>query len=657
MSVIKLLPEHLINQIAAGEVIERPASVVKELLENSLDAGAKKIVIEIENGGMDLIKVSDDGCGMDRSDAEMSFGKHATSKISVAEDLFNIHSLGFRGEALASIASVAKVLLQTKQKGAVEGTSVICEGSKILGVDPAGIPEGTQIEVRDLFYNTPARKKYIKNEGTEYTHILNMVTSVALAFPKINFKLVKNGKVFFDLIPTDDNFVRIRELLGKGFADDLIPVFYGHSKIKLSGFIGKPSAARSSKGNQYLFVNNREIKSSSLSYAVKQSFYSLIPKEKYPVFLLFFDVDPTIVDVNVHPRKLEVRFEDEKEIFKIILGACSKSLENHVLSPVINNDKIDFNVDRVHQSAISFEADKKAAKNNLGPKSAGENVTYYRVSASRMPTTDDALEYTEEMLKNENASGEMLNDRVNGVVDTAKNGNENCADTIGIRGNEVGSGNRDFCEVENHNCDVGEKKSSDWASDIIPLAQLNNSYILCEDKDGLLIIDQHAAHERIRYTEIVSEFEQKTLNIQPLLSPVQLELNYTESNVLTQNLELIGGFGFEIEPFGGNTFNVCAVPAYLAVKDHNIEKTIMGLLDDINNQAVKGDYTARKERALTFMACRSAVKFGDKLSMEEMKSLIKRLQDIELPYTCPHGRPTMIRMNYEELEKRFGRRK
>ncbi len=621
MSQIKVLPDHLINQIAAGEVVERPASVIKELIENSLDAGATKIIIEANEGGDGFLRITDNGHGMEKDDAVLAFARHATSKISTPDDLFNINTFGFRGEAIASIASVSKINLQTKQKGFIEGTSVSSEGGKINMVKSIGAPEGTQIEVNELFYNTPARKKYLKNAATEYGHILSTVTCSAMAHPQVAIKLVHDGKLVFDLPPAEDHFLRIRSLLGRDMSDNLIPVFYGHSKIRLSGYIGKPSIARASRLNQYLFVNGREVRSHVLSYAVKQSYYSLLPKEKYPVFILFFNIDPLYVDVNVHPRKLEVRFSEEKEIFKIVFNACGKSLETHVLAPNIGMQSD--SGERRQQGLDSF----KQNSSNSPVSTANSSAPAYMVQ--------DAMNFTEQL-----AGGIS--------TDTQRN---TTAGEFSDSDNYQAQKSDDKEEHSTENVPFQPRATSE---EIVTLAQMDNSYILCRQGNSLVIIDQHAAHERIRYTEICEDFEAKKKAIQPLLSPEQLEFSHMEATFVIANMRFINELGFGLEHFGGNTFSLHSVPSYLAKSDP--KKVLAGLIDDLNNQAIKGDFQNRKERALTYMACRSAVKFGDKLSTEEQTALVKRLRTIPQPYTCPHGRPTMIVMSFEELEKRFGRR-
>ncbi|MBD3328006.1 DNA mismatch repair endonuclease MutL [Candidatus Peregrinibacteria bacterium] len=596
MNRIKILPENLINQIAAGEVVERPASVVKELVENALDAGAKKIVIEIANSGLDKIKITDDGHGMSADDAKLAFERHATSKIYTTDDLFNIHTLGFRGEAIASIASVSKVQLRTKTTADIAGTLVKIEDGKNINVENCGCSTGTSIEVSELFFNVPARKKYLKNDSTEYGQILDVATGIALANPNVSFKLIKDDKIVFDLNATNSQLIRIKDLLGRQYADSLIPVFYGHSEIKLEGYVGKPFAARSNRKGQRIFVNGREVKSHVLSFAVKQSFYSLIPKEKHPVFVLFLNISPELVDVNVHPRKTEVRFKNEKEIFKIFINACSASLEKNVLMPEM---QIDSASTRTHQP---LKVEDKA-------------------------TVDQAMSFTIEMTKPVAAN---LND------------NNEIENTPTSKDYEVPEKTAEFYQLNSDNADV------------TIIGQMDDSYILVQKGKELLIIDQHAAHERIQYKKLVDEFERKAIISQPLLAPIQFDLSPEQQNILAQNSELIANLGFEIENFGGNTFSIFAVPNYMVKQD--VESTMISLLDDLADNAVKGDFTRRKEKALTYAACRSAIKFGDKISRTEQEALIKDLFKLELPYSCPHGRPTMFKITFDQLEKYFQRK-
>ncbi len=649
-----MLPENLINQIAAGEVVERPASVVKELIENSLDAGARRLIIEMERGGDDYLRITDDGHGMDKEDALMAFERHATSKIASPEDLDNISSMGFRGEALATIASVSHMSLQTKKKGNLEGTLILNEGGKIVKNKQLGCPEGTQIEIKKLFYNTPARKKYLKNDTTEYGHILDTVTGMALAFPEIAFKLVHDKKIIFDLPATEDHLSRIRGLLGRNVSQELIPVFYGHSKIHLSGYIGKPLIARSNRKNQYLFVNGRQVNSHVLSYAVKQSYHSLLPKEKHPTFVLFLALSPELVDVNVHPRKMEVRFADEKEIFSVFLRACKTSLEKHVLAPKIETRQ-NFLTERDHQT---LKVEDKPAQIPAFSDKTSEAVTANVVDKADQQEVSLEKQTSEDFFSMINTGAQKNEVEISGQAEIDQDKSVDDFTSFSPLITESADNEKsEKIDLEK----IAQQQTGDQASierrnenELKPLAQLNNSYILCSQGETLTIMDQHAAHERIRYEEILAQFENNKPASQPLLTPEQFELSHQEASLLNENKDLLSKMGFEIEPFGGNTYSVFAVPSYLVQEE--IRATVMGIIDDITNNSDKGDLQSRKERALTYAACRSAVKFGDKLDMEEMERLCKRIFEMKLPYTCPHGRPTMVKITKDELEKMFGRK-
>lgn len=640
---IALLPEQLINQIAAGEVVERPASIVKEMLENSVDAGAKKIVIEIENGGTSKIKITDDGCGMSAEDARLSLQRHATSKIRNLQDLLAVQSMGFRGEALASIASVSKLTLRTRQaesdrapddgreggdinSGAHAGTEIYAEGGQILRQLPAGMPVGTEIEVADLFYNTPARFKFLKALNTEYQNIVDTVLNAALSWPEIAFKLInvdEDGevKVAMDLPATNDELVRIRGALGKAISDELIPVYYGGVNLKVSGFIGKPALSRANRSMQFFFVNNRPISSHVLSYAVKQAYHSLLPKERYPVFLIKFELEPTMVDVNCHPRKAEVKFRDEREVYRVISMACSKALEEAVLAP------------KFEQHNLNYYQEKKAT-GLVTEASAGRVLgSVEKVQVGGQALMGDAF-------GSATARPEQLSWQ-----------NHSNNDTAGSTATDM-----DSPEIARQLA----AGAPDESLEMIVLGQLNNSFILCQRGHDLVLIDQHAAHERIRYNKLMADSENDEKAIQPLLMPINVELSPADIAVLDANKEVLDEVGLKLEHFGGNTFAISEVPSFLAKS--NLEKILLGLIDDLrqtegNLQGHKGDLFSRKEKVLTYMACRSAVKFGDPLSREEMVALVDQIEKTTFgKATCPHGRPVMVVLENSELWSRFGRK-
>ncbi len=647
MGKIALLPEQLINQIAAGEVVERPASVVKELLENSIDAGARKIVVTVRQGGVGLMRISDDGCGMSAEDALMSLERHATSKIRTLEDLNAIRSMGFRGEALASIASVSRLTLRTRRAEDSSGTELVLEGGKILRESPVGMPVGTEISVAELFFNTPARLKFLKSEQTEYQNVLDSVINAALATPGIAFKLIEEkpeeeqwrSKVVLDVPATDNLLVRIRGVLGNLMAEEMIEIYNGAVNLGIRGYIGKPQLSRANRSLQYLFVNGRPITSHVLSYAVKQAYHSLLPKERYPVFVILFELDPSMVDVNCHPRKTEVKFKDEREVFRVLTQSCAKALENAVMMPKMTADNFNYYQER-QAGTLSG-----AAAGAVGTAVDDHVARPPEFAAFKQPVTE-SLQF-QSLTRQETVQVSMDINRQRATDSTAP---------YVMPGQKI---------TQQSDPETGGENEMD--SNLIPLGQLNNSFILCQRGADLVIIDQHAAHERIRYNKLMSEAENDEKAIQPLLMPINIELSPADAAVLDANKALLDEIGLKLEHFGGNTFAVNEVPSFLTKS--NLEKVLFGLIDDLRTvgdgspgtsadlKAHRGDLFSRKERALTFLACRSAVKFGDPLSREEIAALIDQLNKTRLGRTtCPHGRPIMVVLEESELWSRFGRK-
>ena len=602
MSIIKILPDNLINQIAAGEVVERPASVVKELVDNSIDAGASSIVVEVKNGGKKLIRVTDDGQGMSREDAEKSLLRHATSKISKESDLWSVTTMGFRGEALASISSVSQMILRTKSSGTggagdgdgVAGTEIICDGGDVKTIQDCGMKDGTSIEINNLFFNTPAREKYLKKDATELARIISLLHGVALAHPEIAFKFVHNEKVQFDLsrilYDGDRSEVlkrRIGDILGKATVDAMLPVFYGGSDFKLGGFVGKPAIARSDRRHQYIFVNGRLIQHHLIAYKVGEAFGNLLMSGKKPVFVLNIEIDPGLIDVNVHPRKIEIRFEDESTILRTSYSAVKATLEKNDLVPTATE-------------AGRYMSNGGGLSRRAGSWGGG-------VAEGRDVSDDvsDAIDFTKEFAAGPRAQGAL---------------------------------------------DLGEESGSSLKA----VTQVSNSYVVAQNKDGLVLVDQHAAHERVRYFELSDQFDSQKKNIQPLLMPEDLELALDERVILKENMEIFEGLGFEIEEGPGGGLVLYAVPAVLSRED--ISGVINGVLDDISKEKMPSNLQGRRESILHFMACRSAVKFGQKLSLDEMNALLEQMEEVDRPYTCPHGRPTMISLTFDELERMFGRK-
>ena len=619
MSIIKILSEKLINQIAAGEVIERPASVVKELIENSIDAGADQIIIEAKDGGKTFIKITDNGCGMERDDAEKSLLRHATSKISEEKDLWNISTMGFRGEALASILSVSQMILQTKTKDSNSGTEITCDGGEIKTVQDCGMKDGTSVEVNNLFFNTPARANYLKKDSTELSNIIFVVNNIALAHPEIAFKFIHNGKNHFDLPKTTDLKRRISDIFGKATSDAMIPIFYGGSDFKLNGFIGKPVISRSDSRHQYIFVNKRPIQNHLIAYKIKEAFHSMLLSGKKPVFIINIEIDPSLIDVNVHPRKLEIRFEDESKILKTVYGASKVSLESNNLIPKAFTESQRYMSDKFPSSERAhggFLESGSAGSDSAGSGSEWQNRGESGIRHSR-DYNPDASEFT-------------VPDAINFT--------------------------KAFCEK-----DFGKERTqgafdlgSNENSSLKAITKVANCYIVAQDEKGLILVDQHAAHERVRYFELLNQFESQNKNIQPLLMPENLELTFDEVEILKANMDFFEKLGFEIETGPLNTLTVFAVPAIFSSED--ISEIIKGVLDDIINEKNPAKMQGKKESIIHYMACRSAIKFGKKLSIDEMNSLLVQMKKIDKPYTCPHGRPTMIALTFDELQRMFGRK-
>lgn len=577
MSIVKILSEHLVNQIAAGEVVERPSSCVKELVENSIDAGANIITVEVSDGGRTLIRVSDNGIGMRREDAVMALKRHATSKISDEKDLWDIRTMGFRGEALPSIASVSQFVLKTKERdsGAVAGTEIVCDGGDVKTVQDCGMQDGTIIEVHNLFFNTPARSKYLKQDATEIAHIISLLHSIALANTWISFTFINNGKVSFKLPSTESLERRISDIFGTATKDAMLPVFYGGSDFKLSGFIGKPAISRTGGKHQYIFVNRRPIQHHLITHKIKEAFHSLLMEGKNPVFILNIEIDPTLIDVNVHPRKIEIRFEDQSRILAVIYMAVKTSLEKHNLMP------------RGFTESRSYKSD-------AFPKFVGSG------DFARNEVPMDSLKFTKDF------SAPKL-------------------------------------DLERDN-----------SPRLRAITQVSNAYIVAENDSGLVLIDQHAAHERVRYFELLDQFYNSQKNIQPLLLTEVLDLTLDDLEILKTNLQIFRDLGFEIEEGPGQTLTLYSVPLVLSSED--IKEVLHGVLDDLSNSSVPTNKQGRIETILHYMACRSAIKFGKKLSIDEMDILLQKLEKLDRPYTCPHGRPTMISLTFDELEKMFGRK-
>ncbi len=588
---IKILPEDLMNQIAAGEVVERPASVVKELVENALDAGARRVGIDVEEGGRKLIRVVDDGSGMSPEDARMAFERHATSKITTAEDLFKISTLGFRGEALPSIASISKVTLRTKTPQAVAGTAIEVVGGNMSDPKETAAPPGTVVEARNLFYNTPARRKYLKSVNTEYGHIMSAVVDQALAHPRVGFRLKHNQRQTLLVPPGQKLLSRVAAIFGEDLSQNLVRVSYQSPYLKIRGYVGKPSIARSSRDHQFLFVNGRRVENRLIAKAAFAGYHTMLQKQEYPVYFLFLEINKDLVDVNVHPQKKEVRFLNQNLVFTAVRDATSKALGETELTP-----RVDLAGRRL-RTGLAPEL-KSASR----PAAAGSQSQL--AVLRRRIQSQSAQDFVADLLSEE----------------------------------------------------------TEEASYKI-LGQVNKTYILFEHESGVGMIDQHAAHERDLFDKLKLKnqsfkSEQLQAQTQKLLTPAKIELGRVEASVLEENLKEIRSLGLEIEPFGesGNTkmFSVTAVPADIA--GIKIKEFVTGIIDDLMNSPRIKKIRDTREKIIATMACRGAVKAGDELESAEMKRIIDLVLAGKVK-TCPHGRPVMVELSWEELERQFGRRK
>ena len=608
MSRIQLLPEILASQVAAGEVVERPASVVKELVENSLDAGARKIEIIIRRGGIALVRVVDDGCGMDRDDALLCLERHATSKIRTSADLAAIQTLGFRGEALPSIASVSRFRLTTREADAVAGTEIVVSGGRIETVRDGGEAPGTQIEVRSLFYNLPARRKFLRSENTESRNVEHQLHLQAIGHPEVAFVLVRDDRVAFHLPTTSSLRDRIRDLHGSELVERLLDVKFAsrRSKIEISGLIGKAGLSRQTRAQQLVFVNGRAIESPLLTGALREGYHTALMKGQYPVTFLFLKLDPAAVDVNVHPAKREVRFRDPSAVREAI-------------------------VDAIHQT---LEQDRGAWQEQFRAPTGGLTAVSSRPlgsqAAPQAPISGAAHEV-------ENRS----------APDTRWDGGGPANEPLPLLSTEAVE-----ATVQPPPQDFPLVTPADQQFQIIGV--LNRLYVLMENASGLVLVDQHAAHERILFEELRRRMEEKGVPSQRLLLPQTFDLPPRDAEWVERNLATLQKMGIGIEPFGAQTFKIDSLPTFLDAADP--VGFMREVIDGLRSASNSSSALRLGEDMIAKTVCRHAVKANDPLRYREVEKLISDLLQCELPYCCPHGRPTMIQISNAELEKKFGRK-
>lgn len=635
MSKIKILDDLTIQKIAAGEVIERPGSIVKELVENSIDAGAKNIVIEIKNGGKSYIRITDDGDGMDDEDLKLAFKRHSTSKLSSIDDLYNIISLGFRGEALSSIVSIARVEVLTKTKDNLGGLRAVVENGEIASIDSIGCPKGTTIIVEDLFYNIPVRKKFLKSDMSEGNFISNIVNNLALGHFDISFKFIRDNKVILNTGRNKNKLDSIYKVLGGDISNNLLPVKYEDHNFKMKGYISNNNLYRGNRGHEYLYVNNRYVFNPGISRVIENRYKSLIPINRFPVFILYIDINPNKIDVNIHPTKEEIKFIEKD----IIFGTISNVIYNH-LNPSIGVPKMNFEVET---------KDKDEALPQLSSDNNSSNL-----SDSVESQFDDIIvhDFTNiEFESKESYNNDLKADNKELKLEIIKDEDplvkESFIDSIEyINFEEKSEENRDMPK------NIGEaQKIEDILLNIEIIGRTFNTYIIVESKEDekLYFIDQHAAHERVMYEKYKKEYAEEEIYIQQLLSPEILELTDSEKNNLMENIQLFRELGFDLEEFGTNTMAIRGMPMIFGVP--SAKDLILDVLDKLDGN-LKTNYDLQIEKIMK-LACTNAIKSGDKLDDKEIYKLIEDLIECDSPYTCPHGRPTMIEMSKKRIEKEF----
>ena len=591
MSFVHVLDDNTINKIAAGEVVERPASVIKELVENAIDAKADRIEVEIMAGGTSFMRVSDNGIGMSREDAEKAILRHATSKIVQVDDLQAIATLGFRGEALPSIASVSRFNLQTRQAGAELGTEIKITGGKTTEIGVAGCNLGTTIRVEDLFFNTPARKKFLKTNNTESGRINEFIIKLAISHPEIAFKLINNNKSSLATPGRGDLKETLQSLYGASVGQSLLPLEFEDEDIKLWGFVSKPSAIRSSRSWQTFIVNGRIIASRAIAKAIDNAYHALIPKSGYPLIALNIEVPQHTIDVNVHPQKTEMKFEDESRIFKAVYKA--------VLDAVRPKGQ----VGQLGQLAAQADHVQQHVEKGLQELNFGQSVMNFPLREEK-----PAMTWQE------------------GTIALAQDKSVKSVQSV-----------------------VDEEEKLPTAG-MIPIGQVDDTYIIAQDGDSLYIVDQHAAHERVLFDRFSAQAEH--IPSQQLLVHLILDFSTHESQIIEENLELLAGLGFGLEPSGPNQFRLMEVPADVpSSQAEEFIREVLASMEELHRPTA----AELRQAVLATTACKAAIKAGFKLNYRQMEILLQELNDTAMPYTCPHGRPMIIKFSSDELAKMFKR--
>ena len=606
MPTIKLLSEDLINKIAAGEAIERPASVVKELIENSLDARATKITVEIKDSGQELIKVTDNGEGMEPEDAETSLVRHATSKIQDDEDLFAIKTLGFRGEALASIAAVSELTLTTKRIEALEGYTLTAEAGKIIRSGIIGSEPGTMIEVRHLFFNTPARKKFLKTDSVELGHIIEVVTRYALINPRVTFRLYHEGHELMNSPGVEDWRSNLASIYGLTLAKKMLEIRHTEAGVDTQGFISAPYDCRNDKSQQQLFVNRRWVRNNDVINAVYDAYHALLFVNKHPILVLNVDLDPATIDVNIHPTKADIKFEQREKVYQAVYAAVKETLQKNNLIPIVDIDE--------REEQVTLESAEPAA---VSTKTGASS--HYAFDSS----TQEVFRVQETVAVNYNDSevSELYTDSTASAV---------------------------LSEPEL----AAEALVQQKIPPLRLLGQIHKTFFVGETPEGLFLIDQHAAHERILYEEFMEQYLHQKVAVQRLLKGIILESTPREKIITLEHKYVLEQMGITLELFGQDAFIVTTVPSVFGrIQPAELVSEVVNKLQEGKNKIEE-----IQEVIITRMACRAAVMAGDMVTIPQMEEFLKQLNGTKAPYTCPHGRPTMFKITVDELERKFRRK-
>lgn len=641
MPQIALLSQETIDKIAAGEVIERPSSVVKELVENAIDAGSSAVTVEIKEGGISFIRISDNGCGIEKEQIPLAFLRHSTSKIKSVEDLFTVTSLGFRGEALSSIAAVSQVELITKTNGDFTGSRYLIEGSKEVSLEEIGAPDGTTFIIRNLFYNTPARKKFLKSAQTEGTYIHELMQRMILSHPDVAFKFIMNNQVKLQSSGNGNIKDIIYHLYGRDITKALLPITHESELFKVSGFIGKPMISRGNRGYELYFVNGRFIRSQILSKAIEDAFKPFLMQHQYPFTVLYFEIDSSLLDVNVHPTKMELRFSNQQELYREVQSILSAVLVHRDIIPEVPVDtpkKNEMEAPKIEKVMPEpFEQKRLEEIRKAVRKDSPYEVKY----PDRQPERRETW-HAQSQPEHKPPVREQLH--ASGVTGTEK---ELAKEAYVLREEET------YGAKPEGSYEQGSfLKEEEMAKQKI-IGQLFDTYWLVEYNDRLFIVDQHAAHEKVMYEKLKKQFEKKEFTSQAISPPIVITLSMRETEILERFKEQFTKLGFEIEHFGGAEYSICGVPGNLYRL--NTRDVLIEMLDELTDgisERATADVILDK---IASMSCKAAVKGSQRLSLPEMEQLMKDLMKLDNPYNCPHGRPTIIAMSKYEIEKKFKR--